>query len=182
MLCSLEANLFNVCCLYIFLFVAKVVLIIGEIHKTIYIIICVLWSEFYVGGYFTLLVHHLNSLCTKEAGKKGVSLSFLKIPLQNQGQGRCSAFWSLCILWPLIYIAVLLLFRNTFRYLYRFWTGTWNLFLLWLWIPACLRHQIEIWVIITRKIHFLISIFTNSFQFYHQWFYLWSSISSQWFR
>ena len=92
MLCSLEANLFNVCCLYIFLFVAKVVLIIGEIHKTIYIIICVLWSEFYVGGYFTLLVHHLNSLCTKEADKKGVSLSFLKIPLQNQGQGRCSAF------------------------------------------------------------------------------------------
>ena len=77
----------------------------------------------------SLLYHHWSSFCIKEEDKKGVSLSFREIPLQNQGQGRFSTHWSLCFLWHQIYISDLILFGNIFGYSNHFWAWEWKVFL-----------------------------------------------------
>ncbi len=77
----------------IFLFVVKVVFIIGEIHKAVFIIIYALVRVLYRWIFYacSLICLHWNSLSTKEADKKGLSPSLREIPLQNQGQWMLSS-------------------------------------------------------------------------------------------
>ena len=64
--------------------------------------------------------------------------------------------------------AGLILFGNTFWCPHHLWAGRWDVFLLCLLIPACLRKQIEVWSIIPRKIYL--------FSYFH--FHRYSSILS----
>ena len=150
----------------IFLFVAKVVHIYGEIHKAIYIIICSLVRVFCKPTFFScsLLCHHWSSCYIKEEDKKCVSLSFRETPLQNQSQGRCPLYWSSSFLCPPIYIANLILFGSAFWCSLHFWTGRWEAFLLLPWTPVCLRQQSKICSLFLEIYIFLFSfssIFSN---------------------
>ena len=97
-------------CADIFLCViySKVVHIYDYIHKAVYIIICALVRVFcLLRRQFTM--PSLN-LSLYHRDKKGESLSFREIPLQNQGQGRFSAYRSSNFLRPPVYPANLILF------------------------------------------------------------------------
>ena len=144
----------------IFLFVIKFF-----IFKTKFIkqstLLYLLWSEYFALLYilrmlFTLL--YWSSHCTKETDKKGVSLSFREIPLQNQVQRRYSAYWSGNFLCPPVYPEDFILFRNTFWYQHLFWAGVWEAFILRLWMQSFLLHKSEVWAIIPRKNYFLSSM------------------------
>ena len=86
----------------------KVVHIYDYIHKAVYIIICALVRVFCLLRWqFTM--PSLN-LSLYHRDKKGESLSFREILLQNQGQGRFSAYLIGNFLRPPVYPVDLILF------------------------------------------------------------------------
>ena len=147
----------------IILFVIKFVIFMTKFIKQS-TLSYLLWSDYFAKVYilrrlFTLC--YWSSHCTKETDKKGVSLSFRVIPLQNQVQRRYSAYWSGNFLRPPVYPEDLILFWNTFWYQHLFWAGVWEAFIFRLWIQAFLLHKSEIWALIPWKIYFFIFIFVN---------------------
>ena len=147
----------------IFLFVIKFVIFMKKFIKQS-TLSYLLWSDYFAKVYilrrlFTLC--YWSSHCTKETDKKGVSLSFGEIPLQNQVQRWYSAYWSGNFLRHPVYPEDLILFWNSFWYQHIFWAGVWEAFILLLWMQSFLLHKSEVWAIIPRKNYFFIFIFVN---------------------
>ena len=132
-----------------------------------------------LGMQFTILSLELSLI--KETNKNGLSLSFLETLLQKQSQRRCSSIWSRRLSATSSISSRFYTIRKYFL-VSRPILSSCIIFILCLWMQAFLRQKSTVWAVISRKIYFLISIIINIFKFYHQWFYLWSSINSKWFK
>ena len=164
MFCSLDANLLK--CLWpnilgkdlkicSFLLLKLCISMVKFIKLSILSI--VLWSEFCVLGYFTHSVYYaiVEALFVSKRKIKKVFFSvFGEIQLQNQSQ------WMMfCTLKPMLSVI-----SNISR---RFDT-IWKYFLVFVPLLSgqdCLLQQREVWVIIPRKINFLISFASKFFNF-----------------